>query len=107
MNDPMSCEPVVPAAPPATVELQRLFRCVERWIDADLLLAEEGGALLTVIAAAGRARDAGDSAALRRHLEQFLRALEGLLRSREIDDVDGDRLRDAAQQLLILNDLAG
>jgi hypothetical protein len=100
MNDPMALDPSRELSPPTTVEFQRLFRRVEGWIDADLLLAEEGGPLLAEIAAAGRARDAGDAAALRRHLEGFLQALEGLSRSRELDTRDGGSALAAVRQLL-------
>src|SRR6266536_3531101 len=71
--------------PPSAAELLSLFRRVEGWIDGDLLLAEEGGALLAEIAAAGRARDAGDPAAVRRHTARFVRTLEMLIESRELD----------------------
>jgi hypothetical protein len=77
-------------------------------IDADLLLAEEGGALLAEIAAAGRAEDAGDAAALRRHLEGFLRALEALTRSRELESDDaGDSGAALAAARRLLPDITG
>jgi hypothetical protein len=86
--------------PPSAGEFLPLFRRVEGWIDGDLLFAEEGGALLAEIAAAGRARDAGDPAAARRHAARFLQAVEALITSRELDAKDGRPALAAAREIL-------
>jgi hypothetical protein len=100
MSDPMAPDPAVEVTPPCAAEFLSLFRRVEAWIDGDLLLAEEGGALLAEIAAAGRARDAGDPVAVRRHTERFLRALEALIASGELDAEDGHPALEAAREML-------
>jgi hypothetical protein len=105
MSDPMARDPAMEMTPPSEAELLSLFRTVEGWIDGDLLLAEDGGALLAEIAGAGSARDAGDAAAVRRHTVRFLRALETLIASRELDPEDGNPALAAARE--ILNNDAG
>jgi hypothetical protein len=104
MSDPMSPRPAVEVTPPAAAEFLLLFRRIEGWIDGDLLHAEEGGELLAEIAAAGRAREAGDAAAVRRHMALFLRALEALIASRELEAEDARPALEAARE--ILNDRA-
>jgi hypothetical protein len=66
--------------PSYTAECDRLSLIVERWLDADLLLAEEGAALLAQMAAAHRALEGGERADCRRHTRQFLLAVEALVR---------------------------
>ena len=51
-------------------ECARLSLIVERWLDADLLLAEEGEALRAEINAARRAREEGEEEAVRGHLRR-------------------------------------
>jgi hypothetical protein len=105
MSDPMAPNPEVEVTPPSAAEFLSLFRRVEGWIDGDLLLAGEGSALLAEIAAAGRAQDADDPAAGRRHTERFLRALEALIARRGLDAEDGRPALEAARR--ILNEGAG
>jgi len=100
MSDPMARNPAAEVSPPSAEDLLSLFRRVEGWIDGDLLLAGEGGPLLAEIAAAGRARDAGDPAAVRRHTARFLRALETLIASRKLDPEDGRPALAAAREIL-------
>jgi hypothetical protein len=94
MSDPMKVRP------PSAAEFLSLFRSVEGWIDGDLLLAGEGGALLAQIVAAGRARDTGDPDGVRRHTADFLRALEALIASRRLDAEDGRPALAAAREIL-------
>jgi hypothetical protein len=100
MSDPMARNPPMEATPPSAAEFLALFQRVEGWIDGDLLLAEVGGALLAEIAAAGRAREAGDPAAVRRHTARFIRALERLIEGRELDDEVGRPALAAAREIL-------
>jgi len=101
----MARNPPMEVTPPSAAEFLSLFQRVQGWIDGDLLLAEEGGALFAEIAAAGRAREAGDPAASRRHTARFIRALEMLIESRELDAEVGRPALAAARE--ILNDGAG
>jgi hypothetical protein len=96
----MARNPPMEATPPSAAEFLALFQRVEGWIDGDLLLAEVGGALLAEIAAAGRAREAGDLAAVRRHTARFIRALERLIEGRELDDEVGRPALAAAREIL-------
>jgi hypothetical protein len=105
MSDPMAPNPAMEVTPPSAAEFLSLFRRVEGWMDSDFLLAEEGGALLAEITAAGRAREADDPAAVRRHTARFIRALEMLIESRELDAEVGRPALAAARE--ILNDGAG
>jgi hypothetical protein len=100
MSDPMDGNPPVEVTPPSAAEFLTLFQTVEGWVDGDLLLAEEGGALFVEIAAAGRAREAGDPAAVRRHTARFIRALERLIESRELDAEVGRPPLAAAREVL-------
>jgi hypothetical protein len=101
----MARNPPMEVTPPPAAEFLALFQRVQGWIDGDLLLAEEGGALLAEIAAAGQAREAGDPAAVRRDTAGFIRTLEMLIESRELDDEVGRPALAAARE--ILNDGAG
>jgi hypothetical protein len=78
---------------------------VERWLDADLLLAQEGEALLAEIAAARRALEGGEMAACRRHTRQFIFGVEALLRSGQLVEQHGRPALAAARRLLV--DAAG
>jgi hypothetical protein len=62
-------------------ECARLSLIIERWLDADLLLVEEGETLLAEITATHRALEGGDVEAIHRHTRQFLLAVEALVGS--------------------------
>jgi hypothetical protein len=96
----MAPKPAVEVTPPSAAEFLLLFRRIEGWIDGDLLLAKEGGALLAEIAAAGRAREAGDATAVRRHTARFLRAVEALIASRELEAEDARPALAAVREIL-------
>jgi hypothetical protein len=100
MSDPKAPNPAVDVRPPTAAEYLLLFRQIEGWVDGDLLLAEEAGPLLEEVAAAGRAREAGDPAAVRRHTTCFLRALETLIASRKLDPGNGRPAIDIAREIL-------
>jgi hypothetical protein len=71
--------------PSRAAECARLSLIVQRWLDADLLLDEEGAALQEVLTAVGQALGTGDETAVRQHLARFVRTLEALTRSRSLD----------------------
>jgi hypothetical protein len=81
-------------------ECARLSLIVERWLDADLLLAEEGGTLLAALRAAGRALEEGDEAAVGSHLARLVRTLEALTQSRTLATAEGRAALDTARQML-------
>jgi hypothetical protein len=65
--------------PPPAAELCRLGLLVERLVDADLLLAEDGGVLLAMVRAGQRSAVEGDRPAVVAHVSGFARCLESLL----------------------------
>jgi hypothetical protein len=81
-------------------ECDRLALIVERWLDADLLLAEEGAALQEVLTAVGQALGTGDETAVRQHLARFVRMLEALTRSRHVDMSEARAALGTARRLL-------
>jgi hypothetical protein len=105
MNNWIDPNPAPEATPPDAAKLVHLYRMVEGLLDADLLLAEEGGTLLKAITAARRARDRGDVAAARRHTTRFVLAMEGLVRDGLLDEAHGRGALEAARRML--NDTAG
>jgi hypothetical protein len=80
-------------------ECARLSLIVERWLDADLLLAEEGAALQASLTAVGRALARGDETAVCRNLRRFVRTLEALTQSRTLDTAEGTALGTARRML--------
>src|SRR5437773_1626236 len=100
MNDRNTPNPVPDATPPDAAELVHLCRMVERLLDADLILAQDGEALLEAVAAACRSHGDGDIEAVCRHTARLLRALETLITSRELDAEDGRPALAAARQIL-------
>lgn len=80
-------------------ECDRLTLIVERWLDADLLLAEEGAALRAEIAAAHHALEAGELAACHRHARRILLAVEALVRSGRLVEGQGRAALAAARRL--------
>jgi hypothetical protein len=100
MDDPTHPNPAMDALPPSAAALAQLYRMVERLVDADYLLAEDGGALLVEIAAARGALDAGDVAAAHGHTRQFCEALEALVRSDLIEEAHGRSALAAARRML-------
>jgi len=62
-----------------TAEISRLSLLVQRMLDADLLLEEQGAALLAESDAARRSLEAGDTTATRRHIERLAQFTEALV----------------------------
>ena len=81
-------------------EFARLSLIVERLLDADLLLAEEGGALLAEIEAARQSLGEDDEAAVGWHTANFLRALEALVRSGRLGEEHGRAVIEGARRML-------
>jgi hypothetical protein len=100
MNDPSAANPAMDATPNCSAKLTRLSLMVQRLLDADLLLVEEGEALLAEIAAADRAVAGGNETAVRRHLRRFVRTLEALMGSQMLDVAGGRAALGAARRML-------
>lgn len=83
-----------------TAGCYQLALIVERWLDADLLLAEEGAALLAGIAAAHQALEGGDVEAIHCHTRQLLLAVEALMRDGRLGERYGYPALAAARGLL-------
>ena len=81
-------------------ECARLSLIVQRWLDADLLLAEEGAALLAQVAEARRALDGRDAAAARRHTRRFVQVLDALVETGLLEEPRGRLALAAARQML-------
>jgi hypothetical protein len=75
--------------PSCASAIDRLRRLVGGLLDADILLPEEGGALLEMIEAALQCHGDGDLRAARRHATQLGRAIEALVRSGAIEEAAG------------------
>ena len=86
MSDQRTAPTATDAIASSVPDLTRLHRTVQGWLDGDLLLAEEGDPLLAAIAAARRARDAGDREEMHRHTSRLVLAMETLLQSGAIDE---------------------
>ena len=93
-------EPAPPPPPPAGADFDRLCLRVQRLMDADRLLPDAGGALLAAAEAARRTVEAGDLGAARRHVAEFARLTEALVRSAGLGPSEGQALREAARRLL-------
>ena len=81
-------------------ELNRLALMVERLLDMELLSDAEGTRLLTETHAACRLLEAGDTEAVRRHVEQVARFTEALLADDALVLKDGRAVVETARQIL-------
>jgi DNA-binding FadR family transcriptional regulator len=81
-------------------DLDHLSLLVARLLDADLLLAEEDGALLAEIEAARRSLETGAAETACRHTERFVRALEALARDGRLSEAHGRVALEWARRLL-------
>lgn len=79
----------------------QLALMVERLLDAELLAAGEGGALLSDIALALRCQEEGKGEAARGHLTRLARSLEALARAPGIEALGGQSALDSARRLLL------
>jgi hypothetical protein len=100
MNDPSAPNLAMDATPPGAAKFGRLFRLVEGLIDADLLLFDDGEALLAEIEVAGRALEEGDAAAVARHLARFIRTMTALMQSGLLEEAHGRAALEGARRML-------
>src|SRR5262249_48519856 len=80
---------VTGVAPARATELDRLYRLIEGLLDADMLLAEEGGALLEAIDRAHRCHREGDPEAAHRHWTRLDVAIESLVENGRLEEAQG------------------
>ncbi|HLK59063.1 MAG TPA: hypothetical protein VKU00_21055 [Chthonomonadaceae bacterium] len=83
-----------------TVELQRLSLMVLRLMDADLLLPEEGSALLAEIEALEQARDNATAARVASSCARLLPQLEVLVRTDRLDASTGGQAQEIVRRIL-------
>jgi acyl carrier protein len=76
-------------APDPAVEFDRLFWLIEGFLDADILLSEEGSALLKQIDQARRRHREGDAEAARRDTARLIQRIEALIASGRLDAPHG------------------
>jgi hypothetical protein len=88
------------AGVPSAEELTQLARLVRGMVDADLLLAEDGGALLRSIETARVSLDEGDLEAAHRHLRQFCQEMQALAQSGRLKETDGHAALASARRIL-------
>jgi hypothetical protein len=75
-------------------DIARLSLMIERLLDAELLLAEEGAALLAEVEAASRLLEEGDAETAQRHIHRVVLYTEELLRSEGLDTAQVQALRE-------------
>ena len=81
-------------------DIQSLTLLIQRILDAELLLEEEGAALLAQTGAAGRSLEAGDGPGARRHLERLAQLTEALVATDALALADGQAVIEPANRLL-------
>jgi hypothetical protein len=81
--------PAAGSTPAPATEFDRLYRLIEGLLDADILLAEEGGALLEAIELARRCHREGDLEAADRHRIGLGRAIESLVQNGRLGETQG------------------
>jgi hypothetical protein len=86
--------------PTCPAELNSLSLTIQRLLDAELLLDAEAAALLTETRAACRALAEGDAEAVRRHVQQVARFLEGLVATGALDRVEGRPVIETSRRIL-------
>jgi hypothetical protein len=77
------------ATPARATEFDRLYRLIEGLLDADMLLPEEGGALLEALDRARRCHREGDLKAAHRHWLRLGRAIESLVENGRLEGAHG------------------
>jgi hypothetical protein len=77
------------ATPARATEFDRLYRLIEGLLDADILLAEEGGALLEALDRARQCHREGDLEAAHRHWIRLGRAIESLVENSRLEEAPG------------------
>jgi hypothetical protein len=77
------------ATPARATEFDRLYRLIEGLLDADILLAEEGGALLEAIDQAHRCHREGDREAAHRQWLRLGLAIESLVENGRLEEAHG------------------
>jgi len=85
--------------PIGAADIQNLTLRVQRWLDADLLLEEEGAALLAETGAAGRSLEQGDGQEAGRHLERLAHLTEALVQTDALAPADGQGVIRTARRL--------
>ena len=81
-------------------DFDRLSLLVRRILDAELLLEEEGAALLAESDAAGRSLEAGEKEAARRHVERLARFTAALVETNALARTDGQAVPQFTDGLL-------
>jgi hypothetical protein len=77
------------ATPARATELDRLYRLIEGLLDADILLPEEGRALLEAIDRARRCHREGDLEAAHRHWLRLGLAIQSLVENGRLKEAHG------------------
>jgi hypothetical protein len=77
------------AAPARATEFDRLYRLIEGLLDADILLAEEAGALLEAIDRAHRCHREGDREAAQQQWRRLGLAIEALVENGRLEAAHG------------------
>ena len=81
-------------------DLARLSLLIQRLLDAEVLSDADGAALMAANEAVRRSLAAGDAEAARRHVEEFARLTEALVRPDALGHSEGQALLEAAHRLL-------
>jgi hypothetical protein len=89
MENPISVDQATDSTPISASTFDSLYRWVEGLLDAGILLAEEGIAILNSIDLARRHHREGDLEATRRHRTRVVQAVEGLVRSGLLGEAHG------------------
>jgi hypothetical protein len=89
MDDPISPDPATNSTPISASTFDPLYRWVEGLLDADILLAVEGLAILKTIDLARRHYREGDVESTRRHTTRMGQAIEGLVGSGLLGEAHG------------------
>src|SRR5437764_12342923 len=99
--------PVRKSMPLSTADLNRLSRLVEGWMDADVRLAADAGALLEAVDTARRSLNEGGGQAARQHIERFVHLTEALVQSDMLTPAEGRAVTIATDRILDLEKDAG
>jgi len=86
--------------PTLLADFTRLVLLVQRLLDAELLLEEEGAALLAESDAARRSLEAGEKEAARRHIERLAQFTAALMATNALAHTDGQAVLQFADGLL-------
>ena len=86
--------------PSRALELARLSLSIERLIDAELLLTEEGEKLLEEIEAACHSLETSDFQGIEQHITQLLCDLRTLMRTDRLPAAEGQMAAEAAGCIL-------